>query len=405
MPRERKTVYCKKCLELGIESPKTARKEGLCATHGEKKYCRLCLEEQREAPKVPKFKDLCKEHYENSSITENCEWCLKLYLEEPVKVKPGDLCSEHKGLCIRCLQFKVEDPQKIKGREICDFHKDIRPPCRICVEHNTGENIHNARQNGLCLKHGAEKVYCTGCIEKGVKPNLARKKGMCLTCLGDDESTICEVQGCERKIRKENLCKTCYKIKKGILKPCIMKKDCENYTYDRYCKECIYEKMMNESEIKDTIEYRKGKKLCYVKKCSAFARCYGLCFKHSDFDYKEKVINKQLIYQNKKYREDINYKLAKILRSRLRELVTSDFKSDSALKLVGCSIEYLKFRLESQFEEGMSWDNYGEWHIDHIRPCISYDLDDEEQQGICFGYKNLQPLWGPDNISKGGVWE
>jgi hypothetical protein len=165
--------------------------------------------------------------------------------------------------------------------------------------------------------------------------------------------------------------------------------------------------MMNESEIKkdDEIEIRKGRKLCYIKGCKSFSRCYGLCFKHNDFDYKEKVNEKKKIYENKKYHEDINYRLAKILRSRLRELVTSDFKSDSALKLVGCSIEYLKFHLESQFEDEMSWDNYGEWHIDHVRPCISYDLDDEEQQSICFSYKNLQPLWGPDNISKGGDWE
>ena len=55
----------------------------------------------------------------------------------------------------------------------------------------------------------------------------------------------------------------------------------------------------------------------------------------------------------------------------------------------------------------MSWDNYGThgWHIDHIRPCASFDLSDEEQQKICFHYTNLQPLWAEDNLKKSKKWE
>jgi HNH endonuclease. len=55
----------------------------------------------------------------------------------------------------------------------------------------------------------------------------------------------------------------------------------------------------------------------------------------------------------------------------------------------------------------MSWDNYGRdgWHIDHIRPCASFDLTDPEQQRQCFHYTNLQPLWAADNIRKGAKWQ
>ena len=50
----------------------------------------------------------------------------------------------------------------------------------------------------------------------------------------------------------------------------------------------------------------------------------------------------------------------------------------------------------------MSWDNYGSyWHIDHIRPCASFNLQNEEEQQICFHYSNLQPLTAKDNIIKG----
>ncbi len=48
----------------------------------------------------------------------------------------------------------------------------------------------------------------------------------------------------------------------------------------------------------------------------------------------------------------------------------------------------------------MSLDNYGELHVDHIKPCASFDLSDPEQQRLCFNYKNLQPLWAADNLSK-----
>jgi hypothetical protein len=56
--------------------------------------------------------------------------------------------------------------------------------------------------------------------------------------------------------------------------------------------------------------------------------------------------------------------------------------------------------LEKKFLPGMNWENYGEWHIDHIVPCSSFDLSKSEQQKICFNYSNLQPLWAADNIRK-----
>ena len=49
----------------------------------------------------------------------------------------------------------------------------------------------------------------------------------------------------------------------------------------------------------------------------------------------------------------------------------------------------------------MTRKNYGLWHVDHIKPCFSFDLTDPEQQKICFHYTNLQPLWALENIKKG----
>jgi len=94
-----------------------------------------------------------------------------------------------------------------------------------------------------------------------------------------------------------------------------------------------------------------------------------------------------------------------LIRSRFKEILKNkNFKKDkSPIELIGCSISDLKFYLESQFKDGMSWENHGikGWHIDHIKPCSSFDLTDIEQQKQCFHYTNLQPLWWKDNLLKG----
>ena len=70
------------------------------------------------------------------------------------------------------------------------------------------------------------------------------------------------------------------------------------------------------------------------------------------------------------------------------------------MKLLGCSLDFLKQYLEFQFKKGMSWSNYGKWHIDHIKPCASFDLSKPNEQHKCFNYINLQPLWAIDNLRK-----
>jgi hypothetical protein len=94
--------------------------------------------------------------------------------------------------------------------------------------------------------------------------------------------------------------------------------------------------------------------------------------------------------------------MTRSLRSRINHAVKRDSKSASTLELVGCTIEFLRDYLESKFTLEMTWDNYGSyWHIDHIRPCASFNMADPEQQKICFHYTNLQPLEATENIRKG----
>jgi len=74
-------------------------------------------------------------------------------------------------------------------------------------------------------------------------------------------------------------------------------------------------------------------------------------------------------------------------------------KEDRTVEELGYSAEILKLHMENLFQEGMSWDNHGEWHIDHIKPVSSFDKN--TKPSIINALSNLQPLWAKDNLSKG----
>ena len=93
------------------------------------------------------------------------------------------------------------------------------------------------------------------------------------------------------------------------------------------------------------------------------------------------------------------------LRSRVSHALSRNSKSDSTETLVGCSMNELRDHLESQFTAGMTWDNYGEWHVDHIKPCAMFDFSIDSHQFQCFHYTNMQPLWAIDNYKKGNKYD
>ena len=108
-------------------------------------------------------------------------------------------------------------------------------------------------------------------------------------------------------------------------------------------------------------------------------------------------------YEKERMTNDPNYALLRRLRDRTRKAILEQLatKQGPTIELLGADIPTVRKHIESLFLEGMSWDNHGEWHIDHIKPCASFDLTDSEQQKECFNYTNLQPLWAVDNLSKG----
>lgn len=116
--------------------------------------------------------------------------------------------------------------------------------------------------------------------------------------------------------------------------------------------------------------------------------------------YNQKNREKRREKDKERYRIDIEFRLTQNLRTRIRLALKRNSKSHSTNTLLGCDIPFLKDYLKSLFTLGMSWDNYGEWQVDHIKPCAKFDLIKEENQLKCFNYKNLQPLWALDNLIK-----
>jgi len=76
-------------------------------------------------------------------------------------------------------------------------------------------------------------------------------------------------------------------------------------------------------------------------------------------------------------------------------------KHSRTLTLLGCTVEKYRAYLEAKFLPGMTWDNHGEWHVDHIIAVSRFNLSTKAGQRAAFRYTNTQPLWGPDNIRKG----
>lgn len=91
------------------------------------------------------------------------------------------------------------------------------------------------------------------------------------------------------------------------------------------------------------------------------------------------------------------------MTTRIREALRGIKNHRKWCIFVGYSLEELKIHLESLFQEGMTWDNYGKWHIDHIKPRSSFRFKSAEDVEFkeCWALSNLQPLWAKDNLSKG----
>lgn len=118
-------------------------------------------------------------------------------------------------------------------------------------------------------------------------------------------------------------------------------------------------------------------------------------------EHKEDIKQYKNKYEKQKRTTDVNYKLMTNLRTRLTQAIKHNAKRGSAVKDLGCSIEFFNHYIAGKFIPGMSWENYGKvWHLDHIIPLSSFNLENRDEFLKACHYTNYQPLWATTKIAR-----
>ncbi|HSH23977.1 MAG TPA: hypothetical protein VLA13_00350, partial [Massilibacterium sp.] len=157
------------------------------------------------------------------------------------------------------------------------------------------------------------------------------------------------------------------------------------YTKDglsSYCKTCSKAKRSNWKE-NNPEKYKKQKKRDRV----------------TNKDYYTEYLT---LYKKERRQNDENFRLRESLSQKTRYFLIGRLSENKGKKLLGCTLDKFKKHLQSQFKDGMTWDNYGNggWEIDHVIPTSVFDPTCPYQHSVCWHYTNTQPLWGDENSLK-----
>ncbi len=209
---------------------------------------------------------------------------------------------------------------------------------------------------------------------------------------------VCSKCGVEKELSEFNKKRG---TKDGVRAYC---RDCHNRLYkEYYAKNREAELARERKKYAEDAEFRAT---CNAKSSAYYFNNKDVVIERTGAYYQS---HKEAMRINARQRraQDPEYRLSLSLRARCHAAIIRGAKSASTQELVGAPIDIVRKHLELLFKDGMSWGNYGKygWHVDHIRPCSSFNLEDPVQQRECFHYTNLQPLWWWVNISKGAKWD
>ena len=122
--------------------------------------------------------------------------------------------------------------------------------------------------------------------------------------------------------------------------------------------------------------------------------------------WRKKNPERQKEYRKREYKRNrLNpmFRLHSNIRCVLSRCINKKRVGKKTFEILGYTLDELKSHIESQFTDGMTWDNYGNWHIDHIiaKSFFVFNSIDDVEFKMCWRLENLQPLWAKDNMSKG----
>ena len=195
--------------------------------------------------------------------------------------------------------------------------------------------------------------------------------------------------------------KTCTKCGESKLLSEYHKKKAGKYGRLAKCKECVkaYNKVYNQSESAKTAlkKYRETGKYIETKKKYEKSEAGKVTLKKYQTSEKGRAYMKA--YMKNRRQTDPVFKLHRNLSSGFGKWIKGNTKTCRTEQYVGCTYNELLDHLESQFDEGMSWENHGEWQIDHFKARSRFDPAIEEEKFKCWHYTNLQPMWAEINNS------
>jgi hypothetical protein len=231
---------------------------------------------------------------------------------------------------------KCRDRQKIRREKNKCEHKKQRSQCKDC-------------EGGSICKHKRIRSRCKDCGGSSICEHK-RQRSRCKDCGG---SSICE-----------------HKRQRSQCKDCGGSSICEHKRQRSRCKDCGGSQICEHKRLRSSCKDCGGSSICEHKRRRSNCK---------DCDFQ-------------------GY-LGQVVRSRIYSALKQD-KKLSSKEYLGCNMNDFKIHIEKQFKPGMTWDNYGEWHIDHIIP-LKYKKPTLEQTYERLHFLNTQPLWASDNISKG----
>lgn len=223
----------------------------------------------------------------------------------------------------------------------------------------------------FCKKCKQEKEYIEFCKHKKSK---------------DGYNTICKL--CKSEKSKEYYLNNKELVKKNV-------KDYRNNNLDKTKEQVKKYYMKNRSEL---LEYKKQ----YHKENKEHLSELNLKYRENN---KESINECKRKYISNKRKNDSLFRLKECISKLISQsLKNKGFKKEyRSEEVLGCKISEFKIYIEDMFLEGMSWENYGEWHLDHKTP-VSWGKNEYEIYELNH-YTNFQPLWAFDNLSKGNRWK
>ena len=382
---------CLKCNEL---LPVDKFKKNTTVKSGLHTYCLSCcvIPKKVREPKPIKVKPI----REPKPIKVKEPKPIKVKEPKPIKVK------EPKPIKVKEPKIKVQNI--IDGHKVCnkcnelkpfdDFYKRkdniLRLDCKICC------GIRNKKNKELRPKDGRHNEYQKQWKKNKREKDRVIREGNKLIKKQEKEKEVelLKIQKETNRLEKIRMIEE-ERLEKIRIREEYLKSD-EYINRHKVCNKC--------NELKPFDDFHKrvnGSTLPDCKKCYNLRKTEQKKIRmETDDEYREKTRLSSMNKWNRRMSTDPLYRFRKLLSNNIRKCFKSGgySKTSRAHEILGAEWSVIKEYFESKFTEGMSWENYGEWHIDHILPISTATC--EEDVIRLNHYTNLQPLWEEDNLRK-----